>query len=128
MRRNIIVIDNDSEILNLFKYAIDRSEFLVITSSFADEAILKARINEPCLVFFKLKMPRCDVVSMLKQLRKIQEDVFVYIMIEEENDKDIREIDGLIEKGFNCKACVKPFSDTVIQDMVDNVFMEDTVI
>ena len=80
MRRRILVIDDEEAIRKSFVLALEDSEYHVDTAESGEKGVEMARISEYDLVFLDLKMPGLDGVATLRQMRRIDEDVPVYII------------------------------------------------
>ncbi len=80
MTKRIMVIDDEHAIRKSFELALEESGYRVDTASSGKEGI-KMLKSEPCdLVFLDLKMPGMNGVETLRQIRKQDENIPVYIV------------------------------------------------
>lgn len=80
MAKKILVIDDDQAVRDSFILALDKTKYKVDTARNGEEGIKKFYKNKYNLVFLDLKMPKKDGVETLKDLRKMDRSVPVYII------------------------------------------------
>ena len=76
---NILVVDYKEIICDAFKLALE-PENCVIFAGCGGECIIKARMNEPDIVFLDLKMPGMNGIDTLIQLQSIYTKIPTLIM------------------------------------------------
>ena len=67
----ILLVDDEPDVLNLYRTALSQAGFEVITASNGAEAITMAKEKQPALILMDVKMPVMDGVEAAS---KIQED------------------------------------------------------
>ncbi len=67
--RKILIADDEPDILEILKFNLDNEGYDVITAKDGDEAIEKARRNQPDLVILDVMMPKKNGVEVCQVLR-----------------------------------------------------------
>ncbi|MBK8608329.1 MAG: response regulator transcription factor [Chitinophagaceae bacterium] len=67
--RKILIADDEPDILEILKFNLDNEGYEVITAKDGDEAIEKARRNQPDLVILDVMMPKKNGVEVCQVLR-----------------------------------------------------------
>ena len=80
MMKRIIVIDDEDAIRKSFALALEDTEYQVDTVASGREGIERISREPYDLVFLDLKMPGMNGVETLRELRKLDEEVPVYIV------------------------------------------------
>ena len=80
MGKRVLVIDDDEPTRELFSQALEDTEYQVETVESGEKGIEKAQDAKYDLIFLDLKMLGLDGVQTLRELRRIDEDVPVYIV------------------------------------------------
>jgi len=80
MSQRILVIDDDESIRKSFSLALEDTEYQVDTVESGEKGIEMRQKNGYDLIFLDLKMPGLNGVETLRELRKIDKDVPVYIV------------------------------------------------
>ncbi len=80
MQSHILVIDDDSSVRLAFELALEDSGYAVTTAASGEEGIRLFKDNSFHLVFLDLKMPGMNGIEVLKEIRKVDKDVPVYIV------------------------------------------------
>ena len=70
MRRKILVVDDDAELVELLCFNLKQAGFAVGTASNGVEALKKARSISPDLILLDLMMPELDGLAVLEILRR----------------------------------------------------------
>lgn len=73
MERNILVVDDDSEIVSLLKRGLMFEGYKVDTAYDGAEALSKLRDREPDLVILDIMMPGIDGIEVNKRLRQVSD-------------------------------------------------------
>ena len=80
MSSRILVIDDDASIRKAFILALEDTGYLVDTVESGEKGIEMEQNDKYDLIFLDLKMPGLNGVETLRELRKIDKDVPVYIV------------------------------------------------
>ncbi|MGR3319809.1 MAG: response regulator [Candidatus Anammoxibacter sp.] len=115
---NILVIDKDKEVLDIFRSAL-HSKHKVRASSTCKEGIEKAKKNSPDIVFLDLKTSILGDTDTLHYLQEICPDVCVYMTIES-GKENTQELKTAISSGFVYGVCRKPLDSKRINLFVDS--------
>ena len=120
MRRRILVIDDEEAIRKSFVLALEDSEYHVDTAESGEKGVEMALISEYDLVFLDLKMPGLDGVATLRQMRRINEDVPVYI-ITAFHEEFFDQLKSLQEDGIDFEVFRKPMAIDQIVLITDGI-------
>jgi len=80
MNKRILVIDDDESIRKSFTLALEDTAYQVDTAESGEKGIEMEQQEKYNLIFLDLKMPGLNGVETLRELRKIDKDVPVYIV------------------------------------------------
>jgi len=69
MPPKILVVDDDRNLLKLFKYVLEKDGFAVITAMDGERGLELALAERPDLVMLDLKMPKLDGMEVLRKLK-----------------------------------------------------------
>ena len=103
---NILIVDDDSELLNQLKGSLERKQYRVETAEDGDTALDKVFDNVYDLILLDIMLPRLDGLSVLKEIRKADINVPV-LMLTARGDVEDR-VKGLDNGADDYLA--KPFS------------------
>jgi two-component system alkaline phosphatase synthesis response regulator PhoP len=67
--KKVLIADDEPDIVEILKYNLEKEGYLVITAKDGDEALDKARHNQPDLVVLDMMMPRKSGVEVCEILR-----------------------------------------------------------
>ena len=70
MRKKILVVDDEPDIVAVMKYTLERNDFEVITAYNGEEGIEKARSSSPDLIVLDVLMPKLSGDIAGTMLRK----------------------------------------------------------
>jgi len=73
MKKKILVVDDEDDILNFLELVLGEKGFDVVTASGGQEALTKAQLERPDLVLLDIMMPQMDGWEVLKLLRVDEE-------------------------------------------------------
>src|SRR4030043_17685 len=80
MNKNILVIDDDIAVRRSFALAFEDTHYSVDTAESGEKGIHRTQNTKYDLIFLDLKMPGMDGVQTLRELRKMDRDVPIYII------------------------------------------------
>jgi len=126
MKKRILAIDDDYAVRKSFVLALEDTPYQVDTAESGEKGIEKAQKVKYDLIYLDLKMPGMNGVETLRELRKIDSEVPVYIttaFYEEFFDQ----LKSAAEDGIDFELLRKPISaDQLI--MVTESVLEGAVI
>jgi len=70
MKQKILVVDDESEAVELVEFNLKQAGFDVITAADGEEAVKKAKTHFPALVVLDLMLPEIDGLEVCKLLRR----------------------------------------------------------
>jgi len=70
MRKKLLVVEDNTELLELFRLGLKQAGFAVSTATNGVEAIKKARVLSPDLILLDLILPELDGFAVCERLRK----------------------------------------------------------
>ncbi|MFH1156616.1 MAG: response regulator [Pseudomonadota bacterium] len=80
MEKRVLVIDDEPSVRNSFVLALEDTYYSVETAASGEEGLEKFRERDFHLIYLDLKMPGMNGVETLREIRKINKDVPVYIV------------------------------------------------
>ncbi len=80
MSKRILVIDDDEAIRKFFLLSLEDTGYQVVTVPSGQKGVQAVEKDKYDLVYLDLKMPGMDGVETLRELRKIDKEVPVYII------------------------------------------------
>jgi DNA-binding NtrC family response regulator len=80
MAKRILVIDDEEAVRKSFILSLEDDGYDVDTAASGEEGIRSIKKNRPDLIFLDLKMPGMNGVDTLREVRKIDKNVPVYIV------------------------------------------------
>jgi len=113
MRKKILVVDDEDDILHFLELVLREKGYDVATASGGHEALTKAQLEQPNLILLDIMMPQMDGWEVLKLLRVDEEtaDIPVAMLSARTEAKD--RVQGLQEGAID--YICKPFS---LQDLL----------
>ena len=120
MSKQILVIDDEPSIRRSFQLALEDTGYQVDTAASGMEGLEMEKFNRYDLICLDLKMPGLDGVDTLKELRKLDTGVPVYIVTafyEEFFDR----LDQALREGIEFEVLRKPISADQIVLFVHSV-------
>ena len=80
MAKRILVIDDEEAVRKSFLLALEDNGYEVDTAASGEEGVRAVKKSKPDLIFLDLKMPGMNGVDTLKEIRKVEQNVPVYIV------------------------------------------------
>ena len=114
MTKRIIVIDDEVAIRKSFELALEDSGYDVNTVSSGKEGLEMLRSESCDLVFLDLKMPGMNGVETLREIRKLNKNIPVYIVTAFYGEF-FEELKHIAEQGTEFEVLNKPVDgDTIL--------------
>jgi len=108
MGKRILVIDDEEAIRKAFVLALEDTAYQVDTAESGEKGIEMAKEANYDLIFLDLKMPGMNGVETLRELRKMDKDVPIYI-ITAFYEEFFEELKGVEKDGIDFEVLRKPF-------------------
>lgn len=116
MCAKILVVDDETPIIDVLSYNLEKANYEVVTAQDGEEALSQARKERPDLIILDLMLPRMDGLEVCRVLRS-ERDVPIIMLTA--RDEEIDRVVGL-ELGAD-DYVVKPFSTRELIVRVKNV-------
>lgn len=113
MSGRILVIDDDEAIRKSFALALEDTPYQVDTAESGKKGIEMGQNNKYDLIFLDLKMPGLNGVETLRELRKIEKTVPVYI-VTAFHKEFFDELQAVAEDGIDFELLKKPIGNDEI--------------
>ena len=120
MNKQILVIDDDAGIRDAFILALKNTEYRVDTAENGEESIAKEQKKKYDLIFLDLKMPGMTGIEALREIRKVNRDIPIYI-ITAFYKEFFQELKAVQEEGLKYELIKKPIIDEQILLVVKGV-------
>lgn len=120
MSKRILVIDDDRFVRESFKFALEDEDYSLDEAESGREGVEKLSAQKYDLIFLDLRMPEMDGVQTLRELRKIDKEVQVYIItaFHQEFFNQLKEAE---EDGINFELVRKPLNNETIIFIIESV-------
>jgi DNA-binding response OmpR family regulator len=112
----ILIVDDEPPIVEMLAYNLERANYQVIVARDGEEALARARREQPDLIILDLMLPRLDGLEVCRALRR-ERDVPIIMLTA--RDSEVDRVVGL-ELGAD-DYVVKPFSVRELVARVKNV-------
>jgi len=106
--KRILVIDDDEAVRKLFLLSLEETGYSLYTANSGMEGIEAFKEDQYDLIFLDLKMPGMNGVETLRELRKIDRDVPIYI-ITAFHDEFFAQLKEAEADGMDFDVLRKPF-------------------
>ena len=120
MTKRILVIDDEDAIRKSFELALEDSGYQVDTASSGMEGIEMLKSQNYDLVFLDLKMPGMNCVETLREIRKLNKDIPVYIVTAFYGEF-FEELKHMAEQGVEFEVLNKPVDGDMILKLCQGV-------
>ena len=120
MNKQILVIDDDAGIRDAFILALKNTEYIVDTAESGKEGISKEQKKKYDLIFLDLKMPGMTGIEALREIRKVNRDIPIYI-ITAFYKEFFQELKAVQEEALKYELIKKPIVDEQILLVVKSV-------
>jgi DNA-binding response OmpR family regulator len=116
LQAKILVVDDEPPIVEMLSYNLRQANYSVVVASDGEQALVKARLEQPDLIILDLMLPIIDGLEVCKIIRK-ERDIPIIMLTA--RDDEIDRVVGL-ELGAD-DYVVKPFSVRELLVRVKNV-------
>ncbi len=120
MKKKILVVDDEDDILNFLELVLGEKGFDVVTASGGQEALTKAQLERPDLVLLDIMMPQMDGWEVLKLLRVDEETAEIPVAMLSARTEARDRVQGLQEGAID--YICKPFSLQELLGKIEAVF------
>ena len=114
MSKRILLVDDDVDLLDVFKTGLELSGHSVIVASSGKKGLELYEKHKPEIVFSDVKMPKMDGYELFSSIRKVDSNAKI-ILITGHEDKEKSQIalkDGLID------ILTKPVSMSLLNEIL----------
>ena len=118
MRRKILVVDDEREILVGFELAFQNADYIVNCAESAEEALEVLNRENSQVMFLDLKLPKMDGVALCKQIRKDRPLAVIYAVT---GYPSLFELATCREAGFD-DYYIKPIDLEVLWKAAEDAF------
>ncbi len=117
MSGRILVVDDETLILDLAVMLLTTRGYEVITAESGEECLATAEREKPCLVLLDYMMPGMDGMTTLREMRQRFPDTYVIMLTGKGNEQIAVEV----MKAGAADYILKPFRNQDLIDRIDNV-------
>lgn len=103
-KMKILIVDDEVEFLEMLRLRLEASGYDVVSATNGEEALEKVKKESPDAVLLDVLMPGMDGLNVLKQIRKTNKDLPVYIVTAFSNEERFRVANKLGASGFIVKT------------------------
>jgi len=123
MSKHILVIDDQEAARKSFILALKDTGYQVATAESGEQGIEKVRETKFSLIFLDLKMPGIDGVQTLRELRKLDANVPVYV-VTAYHSEFLTPLKNAFIDGIQFELLNKPVRSAQIRAIADGI-LED---
>ena len=120
MKRKILCVDDEEDILNFLELVLSEKGYEVVTASGGQEALTRAQMERPDLVLLDIMMPQMDGWEVLKLLRVDEETAEIPVAMLSARTEARDRVQGLQEGAID--YICKPFSLSELLGKIDAIF------
>jgi len=119
MRKKILVVDDDAELVELLTFNLKRAGFAIGTAFDGVEALKKARSIAPDLILLDLMLPELDGFAVCEILRRTAATAAIPVIMLTARSGELGRLAGM-DSGAN-DYVTKPFSPRQLVSKVDEL-------
>jgi DNA-binding response OmpR family regulator len=120
MRKKILVVDDEDDILHFLELVLREKGYDVATASGGHEALTKAQIERPNLILLDIMMPQMDGWEVLKLLRVDEGTAEIPVAMLSARTEAKDRVQGLQEGAID--YICKPFSLQELLVKIETIF------
>ena len=122
MRKKILVVDDDADLVELLSFNLKQAGYLIGTASNGVDALKKARALEPNLIVLDVMMPELDGFAVCEILRRDPTTSSIPIMMLTALSSELGRVAGL---GSGATDFVtKPFSPRLLVQRIEELLQK----
>ncbi len=122
MRKKILVVDDEDDILKFLELVLAEKGYDVVTAAEGQEALTRAQLEHPDLVLLDIMMPQMDGWEVLKLLRVDEETAEIPVAMLSARTEARDRVQGL-QEGAVDYIC-KPFSLSELLGKIEAIFAQ----
>ena len=122
MKRKILVVDDEEDILNFLEMVLTEKGYEVVTAAGGHEALTRVQIERPDLVLLDVMMPQMDGWEVLKLLRVDEGTAQVPVAMLSARTEARDRVQGLQEGAID--YICKPFSLQELLGKIEAIFKQ----
>ncbi len=123
--KRVLVIDDDEAIRKLFLLSLEDTGYHVNTAASGMRGVELLKAEEYNIIFLDLKMPEIDGVETLRELRKIDKEVPIYI-ITAFHEEFFDQLKGAEKNGIDFEVLRKPFDSEQLVSVTTGILEQPT--
>jgi DNA-binding NtrC family response regulator len=102
--RKILIVDDEPDFLAVMCARLEANDYEVITASNGEDALNYIKNDKPDAVLLDILMPGIDGLEVLRRIRKMNENLPVYIITAFSTDERFKAANKLGASGFIVKT------------------------
>ncbi|MDO8536116.1 MAG: response regulator [Candidatus Omnitrophota bacterium] len=103
-KRKILIVDDEPDFLEVMRTRLEANDYEVTTAANGEEALSYVKNSKPDAVLLDVLMPGVDGLEVLKRIRKMDENLPVYIITAFSTDERFKAANKLGASGFIVKT------------------------
>ena len=123
--KRVLVIDDDEAIRKLFLLSLEDTGYHINTAASGMRGVELLKAEEYNIIFLDLKMPEIDGVETLRELRKIDKEVPIYI-ITAFHEEFFDQLKGAEKNGIDFEVLRKPFDSEQLVSVTTGILEQPT--
>ena len=120
MEKRILIIDDEESIRKAFSLSLEDAGYAADTAATGEEGLEKVKADQYDMILLDLKMPGMDGVETLRGIRKLYEDLPVYI-ITAFHAEFFDQLQSATKDGIEFELLRKPIESDDLCAIVDGV-------
>ena len=120
MRRSVLIVDDEKDIVDFLQYNIEKEGYLVYTAENGKKAVEMARLAMPTMILMDVMMPEMDGIEACRIIRNdplIHEPIIVFLTSRSEDYSQIAAFDACGDDYIS-----KPIKPRLLIKRIDAIF------
>jgi CheY-like chemotaxis protein len=109
MSKRILVVDDDEDVRKAFMLALESEGYLVETVDSGEKAIESVKQTKIDLIFIDLNMPGIGGVTTVREIRKLEPHVPIYI-VTAYHQRFFEDLKKAVNEGISFELLAKPMT------------------